>query len=143
MELLPLKNGLVRHVRRSPAFVAAGGEFSPEAFATLLRDRPTRCFVARDGATPAGYLELAVEGERYRSAAPDMRNIGGTDLLPDSRGRGLYQNLLQTVVTTVRAEGVRRIGVDFEATNPPALRFRTRSFAVYLHSCARRIDDPG
>jgi ribosomal protein S18 acetylase RimI-like enzyme len=141
-ELLPLKNGLVRHLRQSPAFVA-NAEFTSESFAELLSERQTRFFVARDDDTPIGYLEIADEGESFLSAAPDMQNICGAFLLADYRGRGIYQSLLQFVMTTLRDEGVRRIGVDFETMNPTALHFWTKYFDVYTHSFARRIDDLG
>jgi ribosomal protein S18 acetylase RimI-like enzyme len=142
VNLLPLKNGLVRHLRQSPAFVA-NDEFTPESFAELLDERPTRFFVARDGDTPVGYMELADQGESYLSAAPDMQNICGAFLLPDYRGRGIYQNLLRLVLDTLRDEGFRRVGVDFETMNPTALNFWPRYFDVYTHSYARRIDDLG
>jgi len=140
--LLPLKNGLVRHLRQSPAFVA-NDEFTAESFAELLSERQTRFFVAREGDTPVGYMEVADAGESYLSAAPDMRNICGAFLLESYRGRGIYQNLLQLVLDTLRAEGVRRVGVDFETMNPTALHFWTKYFDVYTHSYARRIDDLG
>jgi GNAT superfamily N-acetyltransferase len=141
-ELLPLKNALVRHLRQSPAFVA-NDEFTPESFAELLNERQTRFFVASDEDAPIGYMELADEGESYLTAAPDMRNICGAYLLPDYRGRGIYQTLLQVVLDTLRDEGVRRIGVDFETMNPTALHFWTKYFDCYTHSFARRIDDLG
>jgi len=140
VELLPLKNGLVRHLRQSPAFVA-NDAFSAASFAALLDERATRFFVARDGEAPIGYLELAETGESYLSAAPDMRNICGAYLEPAYRGRGIYQNLLHLVLTTLRDEGIVRIGVDFETMNPTALNFWTKYFDVYSHSYARRIDD--
>lgn len=142
VDLLPLKNGLVHHLRQSPAFVA-NDEFTPESFAELLNERETRFFVARDGDTPIGYMELADQGESYLSAAPDMRNICGAFLLPEYRGRGIYQNLLQLVLDTLRGEGFRRVGVDFETMNPTALHFWPKYFDVYTHSFARRIDDLG
>jgi ribosomal protein S18 acetylase RimI-like enzyme len=139
-ELLPMKNGLVRHLRQSPAFVA-NDEFSTESFAALLNERETRFFVARDGQTLIGYMELAMMGESYLSAAPDMRNICGAYLRPAYRGRGIYQNLLQLVLRTLREEGITRVGVDFETMNPTALNFWTKEFEVYTHSYARRIDE--
>ncbi len=140
--LLPLKNGLVRHLRQSPTYVAAD-EFSPAAFATLCEVRRSRFFVARDAAEPFGYMEITSDGENILTTAPDMRNICGAFLLEEHRGRGIYQNLLQLVLTTLREEGVERIGVDFETMNPTALGFWTKYFDCYTHSFARRIDDLG
>lgn len=141
-ELLPLKNGLVRHLRRSPAFVAAG-EFTPEQFAALNEERQTRFFVARDGEVPVGYLELTDDGENVFTTAPDMRNICGAYLDEAYRGHDLYRNLLAFTLDTLRNEGIKRVGVDFETMNPTALHFWTKDFAVYTHSYARRIDTLG
>ncbi len=141
-ELLPLKNGLVRHLRHSPAFVAAG-EFSPEEFTALNERRQTRFFVARDGQRPVGYLELTDDGENILTTAPDMANICGAFLDERYRGRDVYRNLLGFTLTTLRNEGVRRIGVDFETMNPAALHFWTKDFTIYTYSYARRIDKLG
>ncbi|HYH11473.1 MAG TPA: GNAT family N-acetyltransferase [Thermomicrobiales bacterium] len=140
--LLPLLNGLVRHLRRSPTFVAAN-EFTSESFAALRERRKSRFFVAFRNEEPIGYLEVTEDGENVLTTAPDMRNICGAYLEPEHRGRGIYQNLLQTVLTTLRGEGVRRVGVDFETMNPTALRFWTKYFDRYTTSFVRRIDDLG
>lgn len=137
--LLPLKNGLVRHLRSSPAFVAAG-EFTAEEFAALNEERQARCFVARDGQTPVGYLELTDDGDNIFTTAPDMLNICGAYLDEAYRGHDLYRNVLAFTLSTLRREGVRRIGADFETMNPTALRFWTKDFTCYTHSYARRID---
>ena len=141
-ELLPLKNGLVRHLRRSPAFVAAS-EFTPEQFTALNERRQSRFVVARHGQAPVGYLELTDDGENVFTAAPDMRNICGAFLDPAYRGHDCYRGLLAFTLATLCHEGVRRIGVDFETMNPTALHFWTKDFAVYTHSYARRIDHLG
>lgn len=138
-ELLPLKNGLVRHLHRGPTFLV-GDEFTADTFATLNAKRRSRFFVARAGPTPVGYLELTDDGENVFTTAPDMVNICGAYLDEAYRGHDLYRNLLAFTLATLRTEGVRRIGVDFETMNPTALHFWTKDFTIYTHSYARRID---
>jgi GNAT superfamily N-acetyltransferase len=137
--LLPLLNGLVRHLRQSPTFVA-NDEFTPESFAARREDRQTRHFVAFAGDEPVGYLELTDDGWNVLTTAPDMRNICGAFLAETHRGRGIYDGLLAFTLRTLQIEGVRRVGVDFETMNPTALRFWTRYFDRYTSSYARRID---
>jgi GNAT superfamily N-acetyltransferase len=138
--LLPLFNGLVRHLRESPAFVGIDNEFSEVEFAALRERRHARFFVACAGDEPVGYLEVTDDGENVLTAAPDMRHICGAFLLGSFRGRGIYDALLGFVLETLGAEGVRRVGVDFETMNPTALNFWTRYFEPYTSSYARRID---
>jgi GNAT superfamily N-acetyltransferase len=137
--LLPLLNGLVRHLSQSPVFLTAS-EFTEDAFAALLERRQSRFFVAFDGDDPVGYLEVTDDGENVLTTAPDMLNICGAYLLDDYRGRGIYDALLGFVLDALRIEGVRRLGVDFETMNPTALHFWTRHFERYTSSFARRID---
>lgn len=140
--LLPLLNGLVRHLRQSPTFVAAK-EFTPDTFAERLAGQARRHFVAFAGDTPIGYLEVTDDGENVLTSAPDMVNICGAYLAEEHRGRGIYRNLLAFTLETLRAEGVRRVGVDFETMNPTALHFWTKHFERYTTSYARRIDALG
>ena len=139
-DLLPLKNGLVHHLHRSPSFVAASA-FSAEQFAALCAKRRSRFFVARDGDAPISYMEVIGEGQNILTVAPDMRDICGAFLVEGYRGRGIFQNLLLLALRTLRSEGIRRVGVDFETMNPTALGFWTKYFDVYTHAYARRIDD--
>jgi GNAT superfamily N-acetyltransferase len=140
--ILPLLNGLVRHLRQSPAFVGVT-EFTEEDFAARRERRRNRYFVAYDGELPVGYLEVANDGENVLTAAPDMRNICGAYLAEAYRGRGIYDGLLDFVLATLRIEGIRRIGVDFETMNPAALNFWPKYFDRYTSSFARRIDALG
>ncbi len=137
--LLSLTNGLIRHLRQSPTFLASQ-EYTVESYAERLEERRTRHVVAFDGETPIGYVELCDDGENILTTAPDMCNICGAFLEAAYRGRGIYDGLLAFVLETLRTEGIRRVGVDFETMNPTALHFWTRYFDRYTTSLARRID---
>ena len=138
--LLSLKNGLVEHLHRSPTYVAADA-FTPESFALLCEERRSRFFVAQDCDTPIGYMEIIDDGESYFTSAPGMLNICGAFLHGGYRGRGIYGQLLRVVIDSLREEGVRYLGVDFETMNPTALHFWTKYFDPYTYSLARRLDD--
>ena len=140
--LLPLLNGLVDHLRQSPTFVAAE-RFTEDAFASRRERRKSRYFVAFEGEAPVSYLEMTDDGENIFTTAPDMRNICGAYTKHEYRGCGISQHLLQTMLTTLRDEGVKRVGVDFETMSPTALHFWTKYFNRYTTSYARRIDDLG
>lgn len=137
--LLPLLNGLVRHLRRSPTFLSVD-EFTEAGFAERREDRKSRCFVAFDGDEPVGYLEVTDDGENVLTTAPDMRNICGAYLAEEYRGHGIYDGLLAFALATLRREGIRRVGVDFETMNPTALHFWDKHFDRYTASFARRLD---
>jgi GNAT superfamily N-acetyltransferase len=139
MAVHPLENGLIRHLRSSPTFLPVS-EMSEETFREE-RSRDARFFAARAGSETVGYLKVSDEGENILTTAPDMLNITGAFLLPEHRGRGVYDALLAYAIDTLRSEGVRRLGVDFETMNPAARHFWGRYFVTYTHSFVRRIDD--
>jgi GNAT superfamily N-acetyltransferase len=139
MAVFPLESGLVRHLRSSPAFVAAA-ETTEDAF-LVERTRDARFFAAISGNVTVGYMKVSERGETYISSISGMPNITGAYLLPEHRGRGVYDALLAHVVDTLRDEGNRLLGVDFETMNPTALHFWSKYFDHYTHSYVRRIDE--
>lgn len=140
--LRPLVNGLVEHLRQSPMFLTVK-PFTEDTFADRHDRRASRYFVAFDGNTPISYLEVTDDGENIFTTAPDMRNICGAYTAPVYRGSGITQHLLHLMTTSLRDEGIGRLGVDFETMNPTALYFWSRYFDRYTTSYARRIDGTG
>ena len=138
--IVVLENALVHHLRSSPTFFPAR-ETSEEAFMERHREEESRFFVTMMGDEILGYIKITDEGETFISADPAMPNITGAYLLPDHRGRGVYESLLGFVFDTLRAEDARLLGVDVETLNPTALRFWGKSFDNYTYSHARRIDE--
>lgn len=138
MALLPLEHGLIRHLRSSPTFLPVA-ETSEEGFQERARD--ARFFVARNSSGIVGYVKVSETGENLLTIVPGMLNITGAFLLPEDRGKGVYDCLVAYVAGTLRDKGVRLLGVDFETMNPAALRFWRKHFDIYTHSYVRRIDD--
>ncbi|MFR1369730.1 MAG: GNAT family N-acetyltransferase [Eisenbergiella massiliensis] len=57
-----------------------------------------RCFAAFQKGEPCAYLKLSDTGETFITQASDYIHITGAFCLPEYRGRGLYQNLLDYAV---------------------------------------------
>lgn len=55
-------------------------------------------------------------------------------------GTGVSKLLLDCVLQTLQAEGVRCLGVDYETMNPTAAGFWEKHFAPYTASLVRRVD---
>ena len=141
-EIRELRLGLDRHMWNSPFFRVSDDETRTAWLSRLENDAERRTFAARtaDG-TPVAYLDVADEGENFASDSEGMKNICGAYCLPAYRGTGLMNTLLDAVVSVLRAEGVTRLGVDYESMNPTALRYWRKHFTPYTASLTRRIDE--
>ncbi len=138
--LLSLKNGLVRHLVKSPIYFP-NEEFSKERFIELCNRRKSRFFIARDKEDIIGYFEIMKEGETFISEEPDYLHICGAYLKENYRGKNIYQSLLSFVLETLKKDGIKRLGVDCETINPTALRFWGKYFDNYTYSFVRRLDE--
>ncbi len=138
--LLSLKNGLVRHLRKSPTYFP-NQEFSEENFIAMCQRRQSRFFIAKNDSEIIGYIEIMNDGETFITEEQDMLNICGAYLKENYRGKNILQSLLSFVLETLKNEGVKRVGVDCETINPNALRFWGKYFDSYTYSFVRRIDE--
>lgn len=138
--LLPLKNGLVKHLRKSPVYFPCK-EFSETEFVELNEKRRSRFFIAKDKEDIIGYIEITKDGETFISEDMDTVHINGAFLQEGCRGKGILQSLLVHSFEKLKQEGVKKISVDFETINPTALRFWSKYFDIYTHSYVRRLDE--
>lgn len=138
--LLSLKNSLARHMRKSPTYFP-NEEFSEESFIEMCYKRQSRFFVAKDKSEIIGYFEIKNEGETFITEEPGYLHICGAYLKENYRGKNILQNLLSFVLETLKNDGIKRLGVDFETINPTALRFWKKYFDSYTYSFVRRIDE--
>lgn len=138
--LLSLKNGLERHMVKSPTYFPKEA-LSEEGFIAMCNQRKSRFFVARDGSEIIGYLEIKGSGETFITEEPDYLHICGAYLKENHRGKNILQSLLSFALDTLKNDGVKRLGVDCETINPTALRFWGKYFECYTHSLVRRIDE--
>ena len=86
-------------------------------------------------------MEVSNNGETFVASGDIYRHIMGAYCLPEHRGRGVYQNLLNFVIYTLKTEGYIRLGVDFESINPSGSGFWLKYFDAYTNSVVRRIDE--
>jgi len=136
----PLDLLLNRPQRESPFFMNRKPS-TPESFVSLYARQSSRFFGARHKGKLCAYMKILSDGETFITGYPDYIHIGGAYCLPEHRGRGVYQNLLNLVLLTLRNEGITRLGVDFESFNPTAYGFWLKYFDAYTHSVVRRIDE--
>ena len=70
-----------------------------------------------------------------------MKNICGAYCLPEYRGKGVIQALLDHMISVLKSEGHARLGVDFETFNPTAAGFWPKYFEAYTNGLVRRVDE--
>jgi GNAT superfamily N-acetyltransferase len=100
-----------------------------------------RYFTAEDGGKIAAYVKVTDKGENFVGDAENMKHICGAFCLPEYRGQGIIQSILNFIIKTLRNEDNQLLGVDFESFNPAGSAFWLKYFTEYTHSVVRRIDD--
>jgi len=100
-----------------------------------------RYFTASYNGEVCAYLNITPDGETFISDRTDYAHISGAYCLPEHRGKGVYQNLLNHAISVLKSEGFNYLGVDFESFNPAGYKFWTKYFTVYTHGVVRRIDE--
>ena len=100
-----------------------------------------RYFAAKTGGKLCAYMEVSDEGESFVASGNLYRHITGAYCIPEHRGKGVYQNLLNYVIDTLKTEGYTRLGVDFESINPSGSGFWLKYFHAYTNvPYAREIE---
>lgn len=136
----PLHLELYRHYCESPFFMNRKPETMEEFAAISLQDEG-RYFAAEQSGQICAFLKISVPGETFITTDSSYQHINGAYCLPQHRGRGVYQNLLNFAIDVLKREGYTRLGVDFESFNPTARGFWLKYFTAYTHSVTRRIDE--
>lgn len=136
----PLDLMLNRHCCESPFFMNRTPN-TPESFAQNSLTENARYFAAKHKGELCGFVKISDVGEAFVASGTKYRHIQGAYCLPEHRGKGVYQNLLNFVIATLKSEGYTRLGVDFESFNPTAYGFWLKYFKAYTHSVVRRIDE--
>lgn len=136
----PLHLALYRHYCESPFFMNRRPETQEEFMISSMREGG-RYFVAKRNGKICAFVKISVPGETFIAAGSTYRHIRGAYCLPEHRGKGLYQNLLNFTISVLKKEGYTRLGVDFESFNPTARGFCLKYFIAYTNSVVRRIDE--
>jgi L-amino acid N-acyltransferase YncA len=136
----PLHLALNEHYCSSPFFMNRKPD-TLEEFLTFSERNKERYFVAKKKGELCAYLKVSNEGETFVASGDAYRHIMGAYCVPEHRGRGVYQKLLNLVINTLEAEGYTKLGVDFESINPSGSGFWLKYFNAYTNSVVRRIDE--
>lgn len=136
----PLDLALNRHYQTSPFFMNRRPETQEEFITNSLREG-ARYFAAKQNGDLCAFLKISASGETFAAIGNTYCHITGAYCLPEHRGGDVYQNLLNLTISTLKAEGYARLGVDFESFNPTARGFWLKYFTAYTHGVVRRIDE--
>lgn len=136
----PLYLALYRHYCESPFFMNRKPE-TQEEFMVSSMPEEVRYFVAKQYGKLCAFLKISASGEAFIATGSTYRHITGAFCLPEHRGKGLYQNLLNFTISTLKREGFTRLGVNFESFNPTGRGFWLKYFTAYTNSVVRRIDE--
>lgn len=139
-QVYPLELKLHEHYRQSPFFMNR----MPDTLSVFLQsahEEEARFFAAIIDGQLCAYLKIGKEGENFAAAGAGYRHVHGAYCLPEHRGRGVYQNLMNAAIRTLKGEGFTTLGVDYESINPTARHFWGRHFLPYTASVVRRIDE--
>lgn len=140
LEVRLLRIALAEHLAQSPSFMR-DDETVLQRWLDRKENSDDRVFAAYKNGKPIAYMEVCANGETFASYAPSMANICGAYCLPEERGAGVAQAVLNQVIRTLHDEGYQRLGVDCESFNPTAAAFWRKYFTPYTHSVVRRIDE--
>lgn len=138
--VLPLKNMLIEHLGKSPVFLSYPMMDENELHKQSGR-RKSRFFAAKTHSAVIAFIEITESGENFICDDKSMMNICGAYCLPEYRGKGVYQNLLNFLINALKSESCKILGVDFESFNPAAYGFWLKYFTAYTYSVVRRIDE--
>ncbi len=138
--VLPLRKGLLEHLSLSPCFMKHSSQEEKDELCESLKGN-TRIFAALNGGQPIAFLEVRKEGENFLAKAPSVQNICGAYCMPEYRGKGVMQSLLQQASSVLMAQGYRQLGVDFESFNSAGSMFWLKYFTPYTGGVVRRIDE--
>jgi GNAT superfamily N-acetyltransferase len=140
MTVLPLGNLHVDGYIESPFFMYR----EQESEAQFLKDYQrfqSIYFIAQHKEQPVAYIQAELDGETFIQDTPGYLHCKGLYCLPEHRGKGISQNLLNMLTQKLKTQGYTRQGVDFESFNPSGSGFWMKYFDAYTYGVVRRIDE--
>ncbi len=138
--VFPLELLLNQHQCKSPFFMNREPN-KMEDFVDSYMKRGSRFFAAKYRDSICAYLKILKDGETFIADNSDYIHIGGAFCLPEHRGKGVYPNLINHAIRSLKLENYSALGVDFESINPTAWGFWSKYFDAYTYGVVRRIDE--
>lgn len=99
----PLHLALYNHYCESPFFMNRKPE-TQEEFTVSSMQEGERYFVAKQNGNLCAFLKIAASGETFVATGNTYRHIRGAYCLPEHRGKGLYKNLLNFTISTLKSK---------------------------------------
>jgi GNAT superfamily N-acetyltransferase len=140
LAVLPLDNLLDQGYIDSPFFMFRAGH-SEEEWSAYWKESDPTCLVAYCDRKAVAFILAELSGETFIQETPGYRHITGLYCMPEHRGKGVSQKLLDLTIQNLKADGYARLGVDYESVNPSGSAFLQKYFTAYTHSVVRRIDE--
>jgi GNAT superfamily N-acetyltransferase len=141
IQIIPLNHMLDAHMAASPTFMPRPPDTELSFMDKAIRNY-CRYFAAKKDDKVIAFAGVAHGGETFACEMPGYTHIStGAYCLPEHRGKGVFQNLINFIISTLSIEGYTHFGVDFESINPNAYGFWLKYFTAYTHSVVRRIDE--
>ena len=139
-EAYPLEKLLDEGYIESPFFMHR----APQSKTILLENAARQqsiYYVAKRLGNAVAFIRAEHDGETFIQNTPGYIHCKGLYCLPEHRGKGISQNLLNLLIQKLQKQGYTRLGVDFESINPSGSGFWLKYFMAYTHSVVRRIDE--
>lgn len=137
-KVYPLLKLFNQHFLYSPTFMVKPDLTEIEFIESVGKDR---FFAAWEKDSIISFINISRAGETFICGLPGYIHVDGAFCLPQHRGKGILQGLLNLAAATLKAEGYSTFGVDFESINPSAYNFWLKYFAAYTYGVVRRIDE--
>ncbi|MCL2388313.1 MAG: GNAT family N-acetyltransferase [Defluviitaleaceae bacterium] len=139
-EIRNMKNALSIHLGESPCFMRSSPA-DRESWIARTESRESRLFTAMYNGLQIAYIDVKNDGENFATWEGSVQNICGAFCLPEYRGKGIMQGLLNHVITQMKSDKVSSLGIDFESFNLSSNGFWLKHFTSYASSVTRRIDE--
>lgn len=138
-ELRPLRNGLIERHSGSPMFFTRRN-ITAKQWAAHKRHFMPWFFVAREGETPIGYIEIGGEGENIVEEADGVQSIRELAVAPEWRGKGIEEALVGTLLSDLAEREWPLATADYVTMDPDARELWPVFFREYARTFVRRID---
>jgi GNAT superfamily N-acetyltransferase len=140
IEILPLENLHMAGYIDSPFFMVRQQDSETGFWEEYQKVRPVY-FLARYNGTAIAYIKAELDGETFIQNTSGYLHVKGLYCLPEHRGKGVPQTLLNCLTQKLKSQGYVRLGVDFESFNPSGSGFWHKYFTAYTYGVVRRIDE--
>lgn len=138
-EIWCLLEQLIQHLRKSPVFYL-GEEFTEEVYKEFFAAAGTSVFVAEKDNEIIGLIESNADGIPLLFSDGNAANVGEIYVLPQYRGEGIAQDLLQHAKQKLLQSNYQYAWVEHGTANPNARYFWNRHFSTYKYEMIRRIE---